>query len=342
MGGAIAEAVAGAVQGTGNVGIGIANLVQQQKMFNYQKELQERIFQREDNAYQRAVEDMKLAGINPASLNAQTQGGQAGIAQQNFQTPQMQNIAGFNQIVLDMLEAQKRSADIRRTVAETGHTEARTRGQTLENEYNEAIATGRPQKFWKDYNLMDAEEQDIRMNTAIRSELREGNLTLQQLDIDLNRIAKKMNGAVANMTEQDWKYLEKFGISREMTAQERRAHWYKIERQLQVVKDEDGGTHQEYRTKDWRTPSYTTNGEKYTENFMNEVKLEQNLDLVDNYIDKGIRTVEAASQIAGAGGSILRGEAQKENARRKSYNEEREYYRDGNGKMKSSTKRRYE
>lgn len=60
----IAEAVTGAVQGIGNLGLGIYNAYQQTRNYNYQKSLQKEIFKREDTAIQRQVADAEKAGFN--------------------------------------------------------------------------------------------------------------------------------------------------------------------------------------------------------------------------------------------------------------------------------------
>lgn len=41
------------------------NLALQREAYEYNKQLQERIFEREDTSYQRKVEDLKAAGLNP-------------------------------------------------------------------------------------------------------------------------------------------------------------------------------------------------------------------------------------------------------------------------------------
>ncbi len=45
--------------------------------FDYQKALQERIFDREDTSYQRTVSDMRQAGLNPLTMNGTNGGGEA-------------------------------------------------------------------------------------------------------------------------------------------------------------------------------------------------------------------------------------------------------------------------
>ena len=61
----IASAIAGGIKGAADVGIGIFNAVQQQKQFQYQKKLQQQIFQREDTAVQRRVAELQAAGLSP-------------------------------------------------------------------------------------------------------------------------------------------------------------------------------------------------------------------------------------------------------------------------------------
>lgn len=54
-----------------------ANLDFQRENFDYQKALQQQIFEREDNAYQRTVNDMRAAGLNPVSMQGTNGVGEA-------------------------------------------------------------------------------------------------------------------------------------------------------------------------------------------------------------------------------------------------------------------------
>ena len=63
-----AEIVAGAIEGAGNLGLGIWNAYQSYKNTQYQKDLQKKIFRREDSAIQRRVADAEAAGFNKFSV----------------------------------------------------------------------------------------------------------------------------------------------------------------------------------------------------------------------------------------------------------------------------------
>lgn len=74
--GAIFDAISGAIKGVADTGISIWQTVEgkrqadknyelQKENFDYQKALQEKIFQREDTAVQRRRADLEAAGLNP-------------------------------------------------------------------------------------------------------------------------------------------------------------------------------------------------------------------------------------------------------------------------------------
>lgn len=63
-----AEIVAGAIEGAGNLGLGIWNAYQSYQNTKYQKNLQKQIFAREDSAIQRRVADAEAAGFNKFSV----------------------------------------------------------------------------------------------------------------------------------------------------------------------------------------------------------------------------------------------------------------------------------
>lgn len=60
-----------------NQNIANQNLGFQRENLDYQKALQKEIFQREDTAYQRTVNDMRMAGLNPVSMQGTNGAGEA-------------------------------------------------------------------------------------------------------------------------------------------------------------------------------------------------------------------------------------------------------------------------
>lgn len=60
-----------------NAAIALLNLQSQRENLDYQKALQQQIFQREDSSYQRTVNDMRQAGISPLAMNGTNAAGEA-------------------------------------------------------------------------------------------------------------------------------------------------------------------------------------------------------------------------------------------------------------------------
>ena len=118
-----------------NKNIADENLKYQRENLEYQKALQQKIFDREDSSYARTVADMRSAGLSPLSMNGTNGSGEA-IAidplHNDFQYQDSGNINALSSIFQGFLNA-------RATRAQVDNLDARTEAQKIENKYNEAI-----------------------------------------------------------------------------------------------------------------------------------------------------------------------------------------------------------
>ena len=105
----IGTGIVSAGAGIANTVAAFGNLSLQKKMFQYQKDLQQVMFQREDNAVQRRAADLRAAGFSP-TLAAGSAAGTGPVVQ--TQAPQMGPIPDFSQAISIALGIMQQKAQI--------------------------------------------------------------------------------------------------------------------------------------------------------------------------------------------------------------------------------------
>lgn len=174
--------------------------------FDYQKALQERIFDREDTSYQRTVNDMRQAGLNPLTMNGTNGSGEA-IATSPLQqeAPQNEYISNTSRMMGDLLatmnglqnyqigisyakeqEAKARSAEAQAQIDEKTMLDkienSNLDSKTKKEAYKDFV---RNMNFNKDLNIfngMDENSRDARIMQALYD--RNSSIDLQNFSTD--------------------------------------------------------------------------------------------------------------------------------------------------------------
>lgn len=159
--------------------------------FDYQKALQEKIFDREDTSYQRTVNDMRQAGLNPLTMNGTNSSGEA-IATSPLQqeAPQSQKVSNTAKILGDLIgtmngiqnyqvgvsygKEQEAKARIAQTQAFIDQITAinKIKSSDIDRQTKEKLFEdfARNMNFNKDYNIfngMDNNSRDARIMQAL-------------------------------------------------------------------------------------------------------------------------------------------------------------------------------
>ena len=159
------------------------NLDFQRENLDYQKALQQQQFGREDSTYQRTVDDMRLAGLNPLSMNGLNASGES-IATSPMESQKTSDIQAINQIL-----------DVMNQVSVTRNNSTLTNAQA---------------------NLINAQAQNQKIKNIYENDIL--GKTLESLDFD--NIGKRFENQRKNIAwQQDLRNLafnEQFGLSENM------------------------------------------------------------------------------------------------------------------------------
>lgn len=165
-----------------NLKIANQNLGFQRENLDYEKALQREIFQREDTAYQRTVNDMRIAGLNPVSMQGTNSAGEA------IQTEPMHNDFQYTSAIGKIFEYIN-------TMSATRNNTTLTQAQA---------------------NLINAQADNQKIKNLYEEDVLKSNL----LGIDLSNIGKRFENERNNISWlneiNDFKFKTQFGITDSM------------------------------------------------------------------------------------------------------------------------------
>lgn len=181
-----------------------SNMATSERDFNYNKELQEKIFQREDSAVQRMVEDNRKAGLSPIAGLAGAGTGQALEANtQTFDAPQM----SANQLAVDFSSLSSLGSQIDNYELSKDQLKLNQERLGLEKSSNEA-----------NLRQMEANIQATEIRNQIARATMEDEIEgkkLQNKNVE-SVIAKRSADLVSQALGDDLKTLQKIQTKREM------------------------------------------------------------------------------------------------------------------------------
>lgn len=220
------------------------NLKYQRENLDYQKALQQKIFDREDSAYARTVADMRSAGLSPLAMQSTNGAGEA-IQTNPLHNDYQHQGAGFGDIVNyafqlnDAVQNSKyNNASISNLQSQTDYTNAQTEAQNTTNEFLPAnLAVNLVGQLLNNKNIA----QSTRNLVAQRS------LTmLQTLEQSYKNSMLKNDLEDSNRWEA---FASQFGVSKDMSEKERYIKYAK-----QLLQDEYDSETGEYKPKFFQKP----------------------------------------------------------------------------------------
>lgn len=172
------------VTGVGSVALGFGNLIQnqnianknfqlQQEQLEYQKALQQEIFDREDTAYQRTVNDMRSAGLSPLSMSG-TNGAGSVVS---TSAPQRQGqdatnaINSLNNVINQFATASTTIANVKNAQKQNELLQTEINANNIDNAYRQIEKIYALKNLGRDIGLKDKELANY--DSLIESQLSE-------------------------------------------------------------------------------------------------------------------------------------------------------------------------
>lgn len=115
-----------------------ANLEFQRENLDYLKALQQQVFEREDSAHQRTVNDMRMSGLNPLSMNGTNGAGEA-IATSPIETQKTSDLQAINEILNVMNQVSVTRNNSTLSNAQSNLINAQAENQRIKNLYESDI-----------------------------------------------------------------------------------------------------------------------------------------------------------------------------------------------------------
>lgn len=199
-----------------NQNIANQNLNFQRENLDYQKALQQKIFEREDSAYARTVQDMRNSGLSPLILSSTNGAGEA-IQTEALHNDYQHQGAGFGDLVNYAFQfnratqdAQVNNATISNLNSQTKNVDAQTAAQNTQNEFLPASLA---------VNLLGNILQNKNLSAQTSNLVAQRGLTmLKTLEQSYQNSILKNQLADSNRWES---FASQFGISSNMSEKER-------------------------------------------------------------------------------------------------------------------------
>lgn len=145
------------------IGEGISNSISQAQQFDYQKDLQQQIFQREDNAVQRRAKDLAAAGLSKTLAAGSSAGAGQVVATQAPQSNVMDRVLMAMQLQKSQAEIKQIQADAANKNAQAGLTQANTLNVSQQTKLLE-IKTAMEQNNLDMLPITNAQQRQALMN----------------------------------------------------------------------------------------------------------------------------------------------------------------------------------